>query len=325
MILHLIFISILLGPNKKIKCSKNQFSCQNNNQCIDILEYCNNRINCDDESDEINCSTNHCDNYNTNCHKWSLWGYCDKSYKYMLENCRKSCDYCPTTTYTTSNTYTTITTTSNTYTTITTTSNTLTNTYTTITTTSNTLTNTYTTITTTSNTLTNTYTTSNTYTTITTTSNTLTNTYTTITTTSNTLTNTYTTSNTYTTPKSNNTSYKYNASRKIDYKNNTIKIKSKKRKSTSTIIIVGLVICIIFLIFINKKKSIVYVNDINENDINKNNINQPDNFLQNENINTNKPIILDSIYNSIYCNENNEYLVPVVQNYIEEGEYEDII
>ena len=296
MILHLIFISILLGPNKKIKCSKNQFSCQNNNQCIDILEYCNNRINCDDESDEINCSTNHCDNYNTNCHKWSLWGYCDKSYKYMLENCRKSCDYCPTTTYTTSNTYTTITTTSNTYTTITTTSNT----YTTITTTSNTLTNTYTTITTTSNTLTNTYTTPTIYT-------------------------TSTTSNTYTTPKSNNTSYKYNASRKIDYKNNTIKIKSKKKKSTSTIIIVGLVICIIFLIFINKKKSIVYENDINENDINKNDINQPDNFLQNENINTNKPIILDSIYNSIYCNENNEYLVPVVQNYIEEGEYEDII
>jgi hypothetical protein len=295
MILHLIFISILLGPGKKIKCSKNQFSCQNNNQCIDILEYCNNRINCDDESDEINCSTNHCDNYNTNCHKWSLWGYCDKSYKYMLENCRKSCDYCPTTT----NTY------------ITKTSNTLTNTYTTITTTSNTLTNTYTT----SNTLTNTYTT------ITTTSNTLTNTYTTIT----------TTSNTYTTPTSNNTSYKYNASRKIDYKNNTIKIKSKKKKSTLTIIIIGLVvlvvlvICIIFLIFINKKKSIVYVNDINENDINKNDINQPDNFLQNENINTNKPIILDSIYNSIYCNENNEYLVPVVQNYIEEGEYEDII
>ena len=257
MILHLIFISILLGPGKKIKCSKNQFSCQNNNQCIDILEYCNNRINCDDESDEINCSTNHCDNYNTNCHKWSLWGYCDKSYKYMLENCRKSCDYCPTTT----NTY------------------------------------------------------------ITKTSNTLTNTYTTIT----------TTSNTYTTPTSNNTSYKYNASRKIDYKNNTIKIKSKKKKSTLTIIIIGLVvlvvlvICIIFLIFINKKKSIVYVNDINENDINKNDINQPDNFLQNENINTNKPIILDSIYNSIYCNENNEYLVPVVQNYIEEGEYEDII
>jgi len=187
MILHLIFISILLGPGKKIKCTKTQFACKNNNQCIDILEYCNNRINCDDESDEINCSTNHCDNYNTNCHKWSLWGYCDKSYKYMLENCRKSCDYCPTTTNTT-NTY------------ITPTSNTLTNTYTTITTTSNTLTNTYTTITTTSNTLTNTYTTIT------------------------------TTSNTYTTPTSNNTSYKYNASRKIDYKNNTIKIKSKKKK-----------------------------------------------------------------------------------------------
>ena len=259
MILHLIFIYILLGPNKKIKCSKNQFSCQNNNQCIDILEYCNNRINCDDESDEINCSTNHCDNYNTNCHKWSLWGYCDKSYKYMLENCRKSCDYCPTTTYTTiptnSNTYTTYTTNSNTYTTI------------------------------------------------------------------------KTTSNTYTT-----TSNKYNASRKIDYQNDTSIIKSKKRKSTSTIIIVILVICIIFLIFINKKKSIVYENDINENDINENDINendinQPDNFLKNENINNNKPIILDSVYNSMYCNENNDYLVPVVQNsnYIEEGEYEEIV
>ena len=34
MILHLIFISILLGPGKKIKCSKNQFACQNNKQCI---------------------------------------------------------------------------------------------------------------------------------------------------------------------------------------------------------------------------------------------------------------------------------------------------
>ena len=287
MILHLIFIYILLGPNKKIKCSKNQFSCQNNNQCIDILEYCNNRINCDDESDEINCSTNHCDNYNTNCHKWSLWGYCDKSYKYMLENCRKSCDYCPTTTYTTiptnSNTYTTYTTNSNTYTTITTTSNT------------------YTTIPTNSNTYTTIPTNSNIYTTITTTSNI----YTTIT----------TTSNTYTT-----TSNKYNASRKIDYQNDTSIIKSKKRKSTSTIIIVILVICIIFLIFINKKKSIVYENDINENDIN-----QPDNFLKNENINNNKPIILDSIYNSMYCNENNDYLVPVVQNYIEEGDYEEIV
>ena len=284
MILHLIFISILVGPDKKIKCTKTQFACKNNNQCIDILEYCDNKRDCNDGSDELNCPIVSCLDKHNDCLQWSADGYCKSSYKYMMENCKKSCDFCHTTTYTkTSTSYTTITTTSTTYTTITKTRTS------------------YTTITTTSTTYTNITTTSTTYTTITT------------------LTNT-------------------KAINKIDYQNNTVTNKSK-RNSTSIIIIVILVICILSLIiFIIKRKSesIVYINDINENNINENNQpdnflqnenNQPDNFLQNENINNNKPIIMDSVYNSMYCDADNEYLVPVVQNYnyIEEGDYEEIV
>ena len=281
MILYLIFSSILLEPGKtELNCLKNQFTCKNNKQCISILEYCDNKRDCKDGSDELNCSIDTCvDKVNINdCLQWSASGYCKSSYKYMLENCIKSCDLC----YITSNTYTK-TTTTNTYTT-------LTNTYTTKTNTLTTLTKTYTnTLTTLTKTYTNTLTT-------------LTKTYT------NTLTKTYTnilTNNTLTNNTLINT-----------YQNSTVINKSKKKLSSSTIIIIILVICIILMtIFIRKRKI------VNENILI---VNKP-NIIENT-----KPIILDSVYNSMpreENNENNEYLEPVIRNtnYIEEAVYAEII
>ena len=110
MILYLIFSSILLEPGKtELNCLKNQFTCKNNKQCISILEYCDNKRDCKDGSDELNCSIDTCvDKVNINdCLQWRNDGYCKSSYKYMLENCKKTCDLC----YITSNTYTKTTTT----------------------------------------------------------------------------------------------------------------------------------------------------------------------------------------------------------------------
>ena len=110
MILYFIGVCVLLEPSKnELNCLKTQFTCDNK-QCIDIIEYCNNKRDCKDGSDEYNCSNNCMDKLNKNdCYQLSYNGYCKSSYDYMLQHCKKSCGFCSTTSLTTSLTTTSLT------------------------------------------------------------------------------------------------------------------------------------------------------------------------------------------------------------------------
>tara|TARA_B110000967_G_C18441116_1_gene343281 strand:+ start:73 stop:381 length:309 start_codon:yes stop_codon:yes gene_type:complete len=84
MILYFIGVCVLLEPSKnELNCLKTQFTCDNK-QCIDIIEYCNNKRDCNNDNVTDNVTDNV--NYNKSIVFDSVYNskYCEENNGYLV-------------------------------------------------------------------------------------------------------------------------------------------------------------------------------------------------------------------------------------------------